>query len=123
MKQYVQDEQVSFFSEGMINGTKYSNFTQFIFLTNSLEEAGLWDAVSELAQIEDITQEAALQFLKNEIDYFLKHDDMYLIFSEKLYDSATAKVLDKRVLLNLTLQDVEFKEQGPFYYFSSVPEI
>lgn len=123
MKKYVQDEYVTFFSEGNINGIDYHNFTQFIFLTNTLEELGMWEAVAELAQIENVSKNQAFQMLKDEIDYFLKHDDMYLIFSEKLYDTATSKVLDKRELLNLTLEDVEFKEQGPFYYFSNVPEI
>ena len=112
-----------FDSEGWINDIEYHNFTQFIFLSNSLEEEGLWGAVAELAQIEEVSKSEALQMLKKEIDYFLRHDDMYLIYSEKLYDTATSKVLDKKELLNLTLEDVEFKESGPFYYFSSVPEI
>lgn len=123
MKKYVQDEYVTFYSEGMINGIKYHNFAQFIFLTNTLEEEGLWDSVIELAQLEGVTKAQALKMLKDNIDYFLAHDDMYLIYAEKPYDTATSKVLDKKELLNLTLEDVEFREQGPSYHFSSVPEI
>ncbi|MEM7617626.1 MAG: hypothetical protein AAF195_04520 [Pseudomonadota bacterium] len=122
MKKY-KDDFVTFYSEGMINGIEYYNFVQFIFLTNSLEEEGLWDAVAELSQIEEITKTKALELLKSEIKYFEQHDDMYLIYSKKLYDTGTSKVLDKKELLNLTLEDVEFKEEGPFYYFSTVPEI
>jgi hypothetical protein len=122
MKKY-EDSFVIFYSEGIINDIKYYNFAQFIFLTNSLEEEGVWNAVAELSQIEEITKSQALQMLKDEIEYFFKHNDMYLIYSAKLYDTATSKVLDKKELLNLTLEDVEFKEEGPFYYFSNVPEI
>ena len=122
MKKY-QNEFNTIYSEGMINGIDYHNFTQFVFLINSLEEEGLWDSVMELAQLEDVTKEQALQMLKDEINYFLKHDDMYLIYAEKPYDTATSRVLDKTELLNLTLQDVEFKQDGPSYHFSSVPEI
>lgn len=125
MKKYIQSNGIVIHSEGFMNDIEYHNFAQFIFLSNSHEEEGLWDSVMELAQLEGggTTKEQALQLLKDNIDYFLAHDGMYLIYADKPYDTATSKVLDKKELLNLTLQDIEFKENGPSYHFSSVPEI
>jgi hypothetical protein len=46
-------------------------------------------------------------------------DEMYLLRSEKLYDSASSQVLDEQLLAGLTLDEVEFHESGPFYYISA----
>lgn len=109
--------------QGMINGTSYNNFVQKAMLLSSLEESGIWEALIDIVDDMHVSRAEAFKLLQGEIDYLQKQDDIFLIFSEKLNDTATSKVLDKKELLNLTLEDVEFKEEGPFYYFSSVPEI
>ena len=53
-----------------------------------------------------------------EIDYLIERDDIYFLKSQKLYDEDSCEILDKKILLNLTLDDVEFKQEGPFYYLS-----
>jgi len=109
--------------QGMINGTIYDNFVQKAMLLSSLEESGLWEALIDIVDDMNVSRKKAFKLLQDEINYLIAQDDIYLIYSEKLYDTETSKVLDKKELLNLTLEDVEFKEEGPFYYFSSVPEI
>jgi hypothetical protein len=101
----------------------YDNLVQKAILLNSLEEGGLWEVISYISQDMQTDRKAAFSLIQSEMNYLLSQEDIYLIYSTKLYDTATCRVLDKRDLLNLTLEDVEFKEEGPFYYFSSVPEI
>jgi hypothetical protein len=106
-----------------IDDIKYKGELQRIIVLNSLEEEGIWDVITEVAQILSASRLEAFELIKSEIDFIGAASRIFLIYSEKLYDTATCKVLDKKELLNLTLEDVEFKEEGPFYYFSSVPEI
>ena len=109
--------------KGMINGIEYNNYIQKSVLLSSLEESGLWDSLQYIIQDMHTDNKKSLKLLQSEIKYLEENDDIYLIYSEKLYDTENCKVLDKKELLNLTLEDIEFKEEGPFYYFSSVPEI
>jgi hypothetical protein len=105
------------------NKKRYDNEPQLAIFICSREEDGVWDAVTDVVQNMKVDRKTAFLLIQSELDYLQQQDDMYLIYSAKLYDTATSKVLDKKELLNLTLEDVEFKEEGPFYYFSNVPEI
>ncbi len=109
--------------QGMINGIIYDNFVQKAILLSSLEESGIWEALIDIVDDVHVDRSNAFGLLKSEINYLIAQDDIYLVYSEKLYDTGTSKALDKKELLKLTLEDVEFREEGPFYYFSSVPEI
>ena len=109
--------------KGMINSIEYNNYIQKSILLSSLEESGLWEALIDIVDDVNVSRKEAFKLLQSEIKYLEENDDIYLIYSEKLYDTENCKVLDKKELLNLTLEDIEFKEEGPFYYFSSVPEI
>lgn len=106
-----------------IDGIKYESELQGIIVLNALEEEGIWDVITEVAQKLSVSRTEALKLIQSEIKFIEATNRIYVIYSEKLYDTATSKVLDKKELLNLTLEDVEFKEEGPFYYFSNVPEI
>ena len=88
----------------------------FAILAN--EEDGIWDLITDVTQEYKISREEALQKIKKEIDYLIERDDIYFLKSKKLYDENTCEVLEKKILLNLTLKDLEFKEDGPFYYLS-----
>lgn len=94
------------------------NFIQNQIEALANEEDGIWDLISFVSQEYKISREQALEKIKSEIDYLIERDDIYLLMSQKLFDKNTCKILDKKELLNLTLEDVEFKEEGPFYYLS-----
>ncbi len=111
------------FEKTNIDGIEYDGALQGIIVLNALEEEGIWDVVTEVVQKLSVSRLKAFDLIKSEIDFIEATSRVYLIYSKKLYDTVTCKVLDKKELLNLTLEDVEFKEEGPFYYFSSVPEI
>jgi len=102
---------------------RFKNFVQEAIFVSSREESGLWEVLADVIDDMHVSPNEAFELLKGEMDYLQGQDDIFLIYSTKLYDTNTSRVLDKKELLNLTLEDVEFKEEGPFYYFSSVPEI
>ena len=104
-------------------GKRYANDVQLAIFVSSREETGIWEAIIDIVDDMRVDREHAFLLLQKEIDYLAAQEDIYLIYSQKLYDTATCKPIDKKELLNLTLEDVEFKEEGPFYYFSSVPKI
>ena len=101
----------------------FKNDIQYAVFVSSKEESGLWETLIDIVDDLNVSRKEAFKLLQSEIKYLEENDDIYLIYSEKLYDTENCKVLDKKELLNLTLEDIEFKEEGPFYYFSSVPEI
>ncbi len=101
----------------------YTNIAQKAIFIASLEEALIRDAVIDVSQDMNVDHKTAFAMIQSELDYIMAQDEIYLVYSKKLYDTATCRVLDKRELLNLKLEDVEFKEEGPFYYFSKAPEI
>lgn len=107
----------------MANDLPEMNDIQEEIFWGAWEESGLWEIISSIAQIKKVDRQTAFNLLQNEIDFINSNTKIYLIYSKKLYDSKTATVLDKMELKNLTLQDAEFHEQGPFYYLSSVPDI
>lgn len=89
---------------------------QILLLAN--EEDGIWDLVSFISQKYEVLRLEAFEKIQKEIDYLIEREDIYFLKSEKLYDPKTCQVINKKELLNLTLDDVEFREEGPFYYLS-----
>ncbi len=99
------------------------NSIQEAIFVGSKEESGIWEVLNDISDTMKADRETSLQLMKNEIYFILTNDDIFLIKSNKLYDSNSYQVLDKTKLLNLKLTDVEFNEKGPFYYLSDVPAI
>ena len=95
-----------------------NDIQQAIFV-GAQEESGIWEILNDISRIKGISGNDALALIKNEFAFLLSRDDLFLVRSEKLYDSDTCQIIDKRKILELTLADVGFKTEGPFYYFSS----
>lgn len=93
---------------------------QDIFLISAYYQKGLWDVITEVAEELTVPRERALKVIQSEIDFIAATERINLICFDNLEDKAAYKVLDKRELLNLKLEDVEFGEEGPFYYFSEL---
>jgi len=87
------------------------------------EESGLWEVINVLVALKKVDRQTAFELLQSEIDFINSNAEIYFIYSKKLYDSKTEIVLDKMRIKDLSLHDVEFHEQGPFYYLSNMPGI
>jgi hypothetical protein len=59
----------------------------------------------------------AIELFKNEYD-FIKSNNLYLLKTKKLYDNNSLSILDSKEILKLTMEDVSFNQNGPFYYLS-----
>ncbi|ROQ28718.1 hypothetical protein [Gallaecimonas pentaromativorans] len=92
-------------------------------VTGAHEESGIWDILTDIVDSESVDREEALTMLKDEISFIKERTDVYLIKSDNLYDSDTSVVIKKDELLGLTIEDVEFKVNGPYYYLSNVPGV
>lgn len=99
------------------------NKIQFAIFVGAKEESGIWEVIMDVCGFMGVTKGSAFELIKNEFDFINSHEEIYLVYSEQLYDSENCKVLPKNNLLSLTLFDVEFHEEGPFYYISSFPGI
>lgn len=99
------------------------NSIQDAIFVGSREESGIWEVLNDVAGSLDVSRERAFRLVQNEVSFLLARDDIFLIKSERLYESDGCMVLDPSALAELTLDDVEFSEGGPFYYFSDVPTI
>ena len=99
------------------------NPIQEAILVGSREQSGVWDILSDISGTLNVDTNTAFRLLKSEYDFIKSRNDIFFIFSEKLYESDGSKVLDKSELLNVDLNDVLFVEGGAFYYFSNVPGI
>jgi hypothetical protein len=107
----------------MSSNSTAQNEIQYALLIGSLEESGIWEILIYIAREEGVDREVAWDLLKSEMAYFQANGEMYLLRSEKLYDSASSQVLDKQLLAGLTLDEVEFHESGPFYYISAAQTV
>jgi len=95
---------------------RYQNAVQKAIFIGSREEAGLWEVLIDIADEMHIDKIEAFELLKEEIDYLIAQEDIYLIRSEELTGTEKAQMINKKELLNLTLNDAEFNENGPFYF-------
>lgn len=99
------------------------NSIQEAIFVGSREESGIWEVLNDVAGSLGISRDRAFSLIQDEVGFLAARDDIFLIKSERLYESDGCTVLDSLTLTNLTLDDVEFREDGPFYYFSDVPMI
>lgn len=99
------------------------NTVQEAIFVGSREESGIWEVLNDVATSSGVSRERAFSLVQDEVAFLLARDDIFLIKSLRLYESDGCTVLDPRSLANLTLDDVEFREEGPFYYLSNVPMI
>lgn len=99
------------------------NSIQEAIFVGSREESGIWDVLNDVAGSLGVSRERAFSLIQDEVSFLTARDDIFLVKSERLYESDGCTVLDPRMLASLTLDDVEFRQEGPFYYFSNVPMI
>lgn len=99
------------------------NSIQEAIFVGSREESGIWEVLNDVVASSGVSREKAFSLIQDEVVFLLSRDDIFLIKSLRLYKSDGCAVLDPRSLANLTFDDVEFREEGPFYYFSNVPMI
>lgn len=99
------------------------NSIQEAIFIGSREESGIWEVLNDIAGSLGVSREKAFSLVQNEVSFLSEREDIFLIKSERLYESEGCIVLHPMVLANLALDDVEFREEGPFYYFSNVPMI
>ena len=99
------------------------NSVQEAIFVGSREESGIWEVLNDLASSLGISRERAFSLIQDELGFLMARDDIFLIRSDRLYETDGCTVLDAKRLAGLTLDDVEFQEGGPFYYFSNVPTI
>jgi hypothetical protein len=99
------------------------NPTQYAIYIGACEEVEIRIVLFDIAENNNISRSDAFKLLQSEIDFIISRDDIYLIYSERLYDQENCQVIDKNKLKELTIDDVEFNELGPFYYLSNMPSI
>jgi hypothetical protein len=99
------------------------NRIQEAIFVGSREESGIWEVLNDIADSLGVDREMAFSLVRGEVGFLAAREDIFLIKSKRLYESDGCVVLDPRTLADLTLNDVEFREEGPFYYFSNVPMI
>ena len=94
-----------------------------IIVHTAHEQSGLWDIVGEISQTFAVDRREAFELLVGAIRFIEADSGIYLIKSDRLYRSESCEVLPKNRLSALRLDDVEFREGGPFYYLSNMPGI
>lgn len=99
------------------------NSVQEAIFFGSREESGIWEVLNDVVTSSGVSRERAFSLLQDEVAFLLARDDIFLIKSLRLYESDGCTLLEPGALADLTLDDVEFREEGPFYYFSNVPII
>tara|TARA_Y100001951_G_C11031521_1_gene125245 strand:+ start:75 stop:377 length:303 start_codon:yes stop_codon:yes gene_type:complete len=99
------------------------NKIQEAIYVGSREESGIWEVINDIANSLEISRGEAFCLIQKEVNFLRERNDIFLIKSDRLYDSDGCTVLDPRNLRSVTLGDVEFAEKGPFYYFSNLPTI
>ena len=103
------------------NDLAFSNPVQEAIFVGAHEEAGLWEVLIDIVDDMHVDRLTAFELLKEEIDYLLERNDIYLIYSETLTGFEKAEMINKNSILSLELDDIEFHEEGPFYFFFSSP--
>jgi len=99
------------------------NSIQDAIFVGSREESGIWEVLNDVADSLGVSRERAFSLIQGEVNFLIARDDIFLVKSERLYEANGCIVLDPKALIGLSFDDVEFKEEGPFYYFSNVPMI
>lgn len=99
-----------------------NNIQEAIFI-GSREESGIWEVLNDIADSLEVSRENAFSLIQDEVDFLIDRDDIFLIKSKRLYESEGCEVLNPMKLVDLNLVEVEFREEGPFYYFSNLPII
>lgn len=99
------------------------NSIQEAILVGSREESGIWEVINDVADSLGISRGLAFSYIKAELNFIIERKDVFLIKSDRLFESDGCVVLESSSLADLLLDDVEFNDNGPFYYFSNVPEI
>jgi hypothetical protein len=99
-----------------------SNIQDAIYV-GSHEQSGVWEVLSDISSSLGVSREKAFALIQNELNFITSRNDIFFIKSQQLYQTAQCEVIDPETLAVLELEDVEFKEAGPFYYFSNVPGI
>jgi hypothetical protein len=99
------------------------NDVQKAIFVGAREGSGVWEILNDITNSLDVSRQRAFCLIQNELNFLMARDDIFFIKSEHLYKSDSCSVLNMKTLTNLTLNDVEFKESGPFYYFSNIPAI
>jgi hypothetical protein len=99
------------------------NNIQHAIYVGSHEQSGMWEVLSDVVSSLHVSRERAFSLIQNELSFIISRDDIFFIKSQQLYQTAECEVIDPKELADLQLENVEFKEAGPFYYFSNVPLI
>ncbi|MGO2135656.1 hypothetical protein [Marinobacter sp.] len=99
------------------------NEAQEAIYIGSKEQSGIWEVINDIANSLKISREEAFFLIQKEVNFLQGTKDIFFIKSQKIYDSRDCIVLDPCQLKSMKLCDVEFSEEGPFYYFSNLPSI
>lgn len=94
------------------------NDIQKIIYWSAKEATGLWDIISEICNKRNVSRISDVDLLKNEIDFIINNNEIFLLQSNKLYDNNAISNIDKNIILKLDYSDFNFRENGIFYYLS-----
>ena len=93
------------------------NRIQYALFVASHEDGEIREVISDITREYGVDREIALELLKSEVDYLLSEEDICLFRSET-QDFPPCQMLDKRTLEQMTLEEIELHEDGPYYYVS-----
>lgn len=99
------------------------NTVQLAIFSGANEQAGLWEVVSDISTQMSIGRVEALERLKGELDFIKSREDIYFVRSSALYSAQDCEAAPKEELLDLPVRFADFVDDGPFYYFSNMPQI